>query len=105
MTARCRPFRFACAVAKEATVAPATDRQDVAAWLGAPSIASFHGLLRGRQAENGVACLNEWGLSVDDAKVLPVLKVLLSTTDAEDEGLLELRDYVAFSFELAGIQA
>ena len=41
---------------------------------------------------------------MDDAKVLPVLRVLLSTTDDKDEGLLDVRDYVDFNFKKAGVE-
>lgn len=98
---------FAFAVAKPSdgiSVAPATGRADVAAWLEAPSVASFRPLLRGRQPDDGIPCLNGWGISMDDATVLPVLKVLLSASDADDEGLLDVRDYVAYNFAKAGVE-
>jgi hypothetical protein len=96
---------FAFGICKDASLlSPATDRDDVAQWLAQPSITSFRPLLRGRQPEDGIPCLNAWGLSVDDAKVLPVLRVLLSTTDDKDEGLLDVRDYVDFNFKKAGVE-
>ena len=95
---------FAFAVCKDASlVSPATDRQDIADWLSNPSIASFRPLLKGRQADDGIPCLNSWGLTMDDAKVLPVLKVLLSEADANDEGLLDIRDYVDYNYKKAGM--
>ena len=73
---------FAFAVAKpppggQPKVSPATGREDVAAWLAAPSAATFEPLLFGKQADDdGTPCLNAWGISLDDAAVLPVLKSL-----------------------------
>ena len=82
-------------------MAPATGRPDVAAWLEAPTASSFLPLLRGRQADDGTPCLNSWGLSMDDAAVLPVLRVLV---EGKAELDVELRDYVAASYRKAGLQ-
>jgi len=98
-------FASAVSMSNEAlSVAPATGRVDVAEWLAAPSIATFRALLRGRQPDDAIPCLNEWGLSMDDASVLPVLKVLLSTCDEDDEGLLDVRDYLTHNYEKAGVE-
>ena len=94
---------FAVAVAqnKDRAVAPATGRDDVAAWLKAPTIASFRALLRGVQAEDSSPCINAWGLSMDDAQCLPVLKSLLDA-DGGDDG--DLRAYVTSNFAKAGME-
>jgi len=86
------------------TVAPPTGRLDLAQWLDAPSVTSFVPLLRGRQAEDGTPCLNPWGLSMDDALALPVLKVLLEAptpagvVNEENDALIE---YVKGCYEKA----
>jgi hypothetical protein len=69
---------FGAAVAKTKSVAPATSRADVAAWLEAPSADALEPLLLGVTAD-GAPCLNAWGLSIDDAIVLPVLTDLLES--------------------------
>ena len=97
---------FAVGVAQKSqvgVVAPATGREDVAAWLAAPSAASFVPLLRGVQPGDRTPCLNAWGLSMDDAAVLPVLKVLLDGSDADSDEVQMLRQYVASSYRKAGM--
>ena len=97
---------FVVAVAQgKAKVAPATNRKDVAAWLAAPDVATFAPLLQGVQAD-GMPCLNAWGLSMDDAAVLPVLKGLLdeSKPDSDEMDLGKLSEYVAACYRKAGIE-
>ncbi len=84
------------------SVSPATGRADVAAWLQAPSLASLEPLLRGVQPEDGSPCLNAWGLSMDDAAVLPVTWVLLKGS-ADQTDHAKVRCYVELSFAKAGI--
>ena len=67
----------------------------------APTIASFRALLRGVQAEDSSPCINAWGLSMDDAQCLPVLKSLLDA-DGGDDG--DLRAYVTSNFAKAGME-
>jgi len=86
------------------TVAPPTGRPDLARWLEAPSVTSFAPLLRGRQVEDGTPCLNPWGLSMDDALALPVLKVLLEAptpAGVENEENDALIEYVKGCYEKA----
>ena len=98
---------FACGVAKpdKKCVAPATNREDIQEWLANPTSSGLEGLFRGRQAENGVPCLNAWGLSLDDAVVLPVAKVLGSCAgdDEAEECSLDIMEYIMFNFAKAGI--
>ncbi len=107
---------FATAASKEKRVAPATGREDVSAWLGSPSVTSLAPLLHGRQVDDGTPCLNAWGISMDDAMVLPVLKALMDgaafeagaeSSGEEDELELEARvlveRYMAFNYAKAGM--
>lgn len=99
-------FVVAVAQSKKRAVAPATGREDVAAWLEAPSAATFRPLLRGVergvQGEDDAQCLNAWGLSMDDLECLAVLKSLL---DADEGGEYDdLRAYVATNYAKAGIE-
>ena len=67
-------------------MAPATGRDDVTAWLKAPTIASFRALCavcKPRTARH----INAWGLSMDDAQCLPVLKSLLDADGGDDGDL------------------
>jgi len=78
---------FAVGVGKECSIAPATGRADVDSWLdraeslckageeaSAPLLSELETLLHGRVREhNDAPCLNAWGLSIDDALVVPLL--------------------------------
>ena len=97
---------FAVGVAQKrevGVVAPATGREDVAVWLEAPSVASFVPLLRGVQPGDRTPCVNAWGLSMDDAAVLPVLKVLVDGSDEDSDEMLMLRQYVSSCYRKAGM--
>jgi hypothetical protein len=95
-------FVVAVAQSKKRAVAPATGREDVAAWLEAPSAATFRSLLHGVQKEDDARCLNAWGLSMDDMECLPVLKSVLDA-DGSDENE-DLRAYCATNYAKAGIE-
>ena len=93
-------FCFAIAQNKALTVVPATGRADIAAWLAAPAADTFGPLLRGKQAGDNTPCLNSWGLSMDDAAVLPVLKGLV---DAGADIDARVSEYLTENFAKAGI--
>lgn len=99
-------FVVAVAQSKKRAVAPATGREDVAAWLEAPSAATFRPLLRGIergvQGEDDAQCLNAWGLSMDDVECLPVLKSLLDADEGGEHD--DLRAYCATNYAKAGIE-
>mmetsp|Transcript_26200 Transcript_26200/g.52510 ORF Transcript_26200/g.52510 Transcript_26200/m.52510 type:complete len:272 (-) Transcript_26200:232-1047(-) len=94
---------FASGVAKDVRIASATERTDLASWMSDDdsTVDEFVDLLRGRLSDNS-PCLNEWGLSMDDAKALPVLvRKIESSKRAPDD--LALRLYVDTCLEKAGI--
>ena len=100
---------FAAAVAKpvDKRVAPATGREDIAAWLDNPTKAGLEELLRGRTADDDFPCLNQWGLSIDDAMVLPVARIVGSCVgdgDEAEECSLDVMEYIMSGFAKAGFE-
>jgi len=94
---------FASGVAKDARIASQTGRADLARWMASEdaTIDEFAELLRGRLTKEA-PCLNEWGLSMDDAMALPVLmrKIEASQRAPDDLGV---RLYVDTCLEKAGL--
>jgi hypothetical protein len=92
---------FAVAVARPNArrLAPQTDREDIKRWLASPSVGGLEALLQGQQGEDGAPCLNPWGLSLDDAKVLPVAKAFCS----EDGCSVLVNEYVRANMAKAGL--
>ena len=92
---------FAAGLAREGRLAPASGREDIATWLAQDqhSAADFAPLIRGQLAD-GSPCLNEWGLSVDDALALPALKRAALADNTEEEIIV---GYVDMLFKRAGM--
>jgi len=114
---------FAASVCKtDARIAPATGREDVAAWIDCvdefvefsdsctPELvlglaAQLGKMLRGT-TEEGLPCLNAWGFSMDDAMVLAALRNLEAA--APDGAGLDAwppppRDYLEGHLERVGV--
>jgi len=94
---------FAAGVAKDAKLAPATGRTDLAAWIADEDALpdDFAPLLRGRFTD-GAPVLNIWGLSMDDAMALPILvRRIDACKRAPTESMV--KDYIDTCFELAGL--
>jgi len=96
---------FGTAVAKQRTVAPASGRVDVAAWLADESatVESFAPLLNGLiPGAIEAPCLNSWGLTMDDAVAVAALVARCEAKQREPDDEM-VKCYMDGCFEAAGL--